>query len=44
MVAEIVVYWRGNSTNSLRQRKGVPCVPHPGANLQPGVTSGAAEK
>ena len=24
MVAEIVVYWRGNSTNSFRQRRGVP--------------------
>ena len=44
MVAEIVVYWRGNPTNSLRQRWGVPCVPHPGANPQPGVISGAAEK
>ena len=44
MVAEIVVYWRGNPTNSLRQRRGVPCVPHPGANPQPGVISGAAEK
>ena len=32
MVAEIVVYWRGNPTNSLRQRWGVPCVPHPGAS------------
>ena len=44
MVAEIVVYWRGNPTNSLRQRRGVLCVPHPGANPQPGVISGAAEK
>ena len=44
MVAEIVVYWRGNPTNSLLQRRGVPCVPHPGANPQPGVISGAAEK
>ena len=44
MVAEIVVNWRGNPTNSLRQRWGVPCVPHPGANPQPGVISGAAEK
>ena len=31
MVAEVVVYWRGNPSNSLRQRRGVPCVPHPGA-------------
>ena len=44
MVAEIVVYWRGNPTNSLRQRRGVPCVPHPGANPQPGVIFGTAEK
>ena len=44
MVAEIVVFKCGNPTNSLRQRWGVPCVPHPGANPQPGVISGAAEK
>ena len=44
MVAEIVVFKCGNPTTSLRQGWGVPCVPHPGANPQPGVISGAAEK
>ena len=35
MVAEIVVYWRGNTTNSLRQRRvsRVFHIPGPTPNL-----------